>query len=259
MSEASGASRAVEITRRAHRRSARARRSRRGGLILLALLAVGAGGCFEDIDPPWQLDHDRIVAVRASPPGVASGEQATLDALAGYQGALTAEVEPEAVQVIAPMGAEDLLTLDAGTWVVTAPDQARLAEMRAGYGLPADAPVPLQLGLLFDGDLAALKVVNLGVHADNPGMGAITIDGGEPEADDEIVVGREIDVPMAVEVAETDDVNWLTSVGTMHDFDLPEAYLVVEPDNPLDQGELAVVVRDGLGGVAWQVWPIRVE
>jgi hypothetical protein len=223
----------------------------------MALLALGAGGCFEDIDPPWQLDHDRIVAVRVTPPGIASGEQATIDALAAFEGAPTAEVEPEAVQEIAPMGAEDLLTLDSGTWVVTAPDAARLAEMRAAYDLPADAPVPLQLGLLFDGDLAALKVVNLGVHADNPGLGEVTIDGGEPEA--EIVVGREIDVPMAVEVAETDDVNWLTSVGTMHDFDLPEAYLVVEPDNPLDVGELAVVVRDGLGGVAWQVWPIRVE
>jgi hypothetical protein len=229
----------------------------RAGLVLVALLAVGAGGCLDDIDPPWQLDHDRIVAVRATPPGIASGEQSTIDALAAYEGALTAVVEPEAVQVVAPMGAEDLLTLDDGTWVVTAPDAARLAELRAAYDLPADAPVPLQLGLLFDGDLAALKVVNLGAHADNPTLGAVMIDGGEPP--DEVVIALEQDVMLQVDAAETDDVNWLTSVGTMRDFDLPRARITLEPDNPLDEGELALVVRDGRGGVAWQVWPIRVE
>ena len=30
------------------------------------------------------------------------------------------------------------------------------------------------------------------------------------------------------------------------------------PDDPQD-GELAVVLRDGRGGVTWRVWPIRAE
>ena len=44
----------------------------------------------------------------------------------------------------------------------------------------------------------------------------------------------------------------------MHDFDLPQAYLRVELEDPAS-GELAVVRRDPRGGVAWRVWPIRAE
>jgi hypothetical protein len=53
-------------------------------------------------------------------------------------------------------------------------------------------------------------------------------------------------------------VNWLTSCGEMHDFDLHSAYLTVGPDDP-QEGELAVILRDERGGVAWRVWPIRSE
>ena len=44
----------------------------------------------------------------------------------------------------------------------------------------------------------------------------------------------------------------------MHDFDLPQAYLEVEADDPT-AGELGVVLRDAHGGVAWKIWPIRAE
>jgi hypothetical protein len=50
----------------------------------------------------------------------------------------------------------------------------------------------------------------------------------------------------------------LTSCGTMHDFDLPQAYLRVETDDP-QAGELGVVLRDAHGGVAWKVWPVKAE
>jgi hypothetical protein len=74
----------------------------------------------------------------------------------------------------------------------------------------------------------------------------------------EIVVGKLVDVRLAIEVADTDEVNWLSSCGTLHDFDLPEAYLRVEAEDPTE-GELAVVVRDDHGGVTWRVWKIRAE
>ena len=75
----------------------------------------------------------------------------------------------------------------------------------------------------------------------------------------EIVVRKLVDVPLSIEADDARyDVTWLTSCGTMHDFDLPAAYLEVEADDP-DAGELAVVVRDATGGVAWRVWPIRAE
>jgi hypothetical protein len=83
------------------------------------------------------------------------------------------------------------------------------------------------------------------------------INNGEPGA--ELVVPKEDKVPLFVEADDTRDiVNWLTSCGEMHDFDLHEAYLKVLPDQP-QEGQLAVVKRDDKGGVAWKVWPIRAE
>ena len=52
--------------------------------------------------------------------------------------------------------------------------------------------------------------------------------------------------------------NGLSSAGEMHDFDLHSAYLTFGPEDPHD-GELALVLRDEFGGVAWRVWPIRAE
>jgi len=149
------------------------------------------------------------------------------------------------------------LAPDGDDWVVTGPTAEELEAARAELGLAAGAPVPLQIGVAYaGGDLLAIKVVWLGRTAANPQLGEIVVDGAPPPAD--IVIGRDVDVPLAIEAAETDEVNWLTSCGNMHDFDLPEAYLRVEPDNPTE-GQLAVVVRDQGGGVAWQVWPIRAE
>jgi hypothetical protein len=76
---------------------------------------------------------------------------------------------------------------------------------------------------------------------------------------DELVVPMQHEVPLFIEADDTVDiVNWLTSCGEMHDFDLHSAYLTVLPDQP-HEGELAVVKRDQRGGVSWRVWPIRAE
>ena len=63
-------------------------------------------------------------------------------------------------------------------------------------------------------------------------------------------------MPLSVDADDaTYDVTWLTSCGTMHDFDLAKAHLRVEPTDP-QSGSLAIVVHDVLGGVDWHVWPI---
>lgn len=225
-------------------------------LPLLALVV----GCTGDLDPPWQLDHDRIVAVRATPPAIVAGGRSEIDALLAVKGSTTIEQVPEAVLVIAPMTLATSVALDNGKWIVTAPGEDQLAAARVELALPLDAPVPLQLGVSYAGEtLFALKTVSLGLAAENPPIAVPLIDGAPaPAGDVEIIVGMLVDVPLAIEVADTDEVNWLTSCGSMHDFDLPEAYLRVEPDDPM-AGELAVVVRDERGGVNWQVWPIRAE
>jgi hypothetical protein len=87
-------------------------------------------------------------------------------------------------------------------------------------------------------------------------MTGVTVDRADP-GEKEIVVDPLIDVPLAIGVDDKSyDVTWLSSCGTMHDFDLPTAYLRVEADDPA-VGQLALVVRDDHGGVSWRVWPIR--
>lgn len=227
-------------------------------------LAIAAAGCVGDLDPPWQLDHDRIIAVRATPPGIAPGETSTLDALLGKKGEPTRVAAPEAAAVVSPASLADVLSFDGTSWIVTAPSEERLAAARVELGLAADAPVVLRVGVSYDRQaLVATKTIDLGRAAVNPSLISMNmkIDGApagsaEPE---EIVVEPLVEVPLSVDADdEFYDVTWLTSCGTMHDFDLPSAYLKVEAEDPTS-GELAVVLRDDRSGVAWHVWPIRAE
>jgi hypothetical protein len=82
----------------------------------------------------------------------------------------------------------------------------------------------------------------------------VLIDGATPP--DRLVVPPRTDIALSVDADDTAGiVNWLTSCGSMHDYDLHRAYLRVEPDDA-QVGELGLVVRDTRGGVAWQVWAI---
>jgi len=231
--------------------------------MLVALAALGAvvslGACMGDLDPPWQLDHDRIVAVRATPPGIAAGETSTIDALLAGKGGPTSVAPPELAMVVSPASLSDVLAFDGGRWTVTAPGEDRLAAARAELKLDPGAPVPLEVGVVYaNQSLVATKTVLLGRAADNPALVNVMLD-GKPASDDELAVGKLVKVPLSIDADDTIyDVAWLTSCGTMHDFDLPAAYLEVEAKDR-DAGELAVVLRDASGGVAWHVWQIHAE
>jgi hypothetical protein len=235
--------------------------------LLLIAAAAALAACGADLDEPWQLAHDRIIAVRATPPRIVSGEQSTLDLLLGYAEMPVEERAPDLAMVVSPTSLADVLAPDGGKWVVTAPDEDRLAAARAELGLEADEPVPLQVGVAVmwpydvasvDGrTFAATKTIYLGESAKNPELIGMMIDGSEPAS--ELVVPKEDKVPLFVEADDKlDIVNWLTSCGEMHDFDLHSAYLKVLPDQP-QEGQLAVVLRDDQGGVTWRVWPIHAE
>jgi hypothetical protein len=231
-----------------------------GTAAIAAAVAVATlGACMGDLDPPWQLDHDRIVAVRATPPGIVAGETSTLDALLGHKGGKTSVAPPELAKVVSPASLSDVLAFDGGSWVVTAPSDERLAAARAELGLAAGAPVPLEVGVAYANQtLVATKTIALGVASDNPALAGVMLD-GKPASDAELVVGKLVAVPLSIDADDAVfDVTWLTSCGTMHDFDLPAAHLEVEADEP-DAGELAVVLRDARAGVAWSVWPIHAE
>lgn len=218
------------------------------------LLLLFVAACASDVDPPWQLDHDRIIAVRATPPHIPSGATSTIDLFVGHKGAPTSVQAPDATTVVSPMSLADTLS---GT-TVTAPSEDRLAAARTELGLMPGAPVPLQLGVgVASGQLAATKTVWLGDSADNPTLDGVTVGDVMPTAS--IIVPKLTDVHLFVNADDAvDTVNWLTSCGSMHDYDLHKAYLRVEKNDPTT-GELAVVFRDAQGGVVWQVWPISAQ
>jgi hypothetical protein len=229
----------------------------RSGRARLAIASVfGLIACTQDVDPPWQLDHDRVIAVRFTPPRILTGEIAELAALLGRKGQPPSEVDPDTVEVDSPTSLSSTLGRTSSQWTVTAPGSAQLAAARSELGLAADAPVPLRVRVKFAATgLTAFKVVWLGEHADNPSIDPVTIDGMNGLLVTYLAVTAGVDIPLSVTFDDRYNINWLTSCGTMHDFDLARAYLRVEPEDP-QSGSLAIVVRDELGGVSWRIWPI---
>ena len=222
------------------------------------LLAVFLVGCAGDLDPQWQLDHDRIVALRAEPPGIAAGEQSVISGLISLKDVGTMEAAPEAAIVASPQSMAGVVTFDSGRWVVTAPTEDRIAAARNELGLAPDAPVPVIIGVSYaQQTLLATKTVTLGMALQNPQLGDVLI-GGAPAPAADVVVPATGDVMLSTAIDnDTQDINWLTSVGEMHDFDLSDARLTLADDDDRSTGSLAVVVRDEVGGATWRVWPIR--
>jgi hypothetical protein len=223
------------------------------------VIAVALAGCTQGVDPAWQLDHDRVIAVRATPSRIASGEVAALDVLLGRKGEPPSVVDPDTVEVVSPASLSGAVARPAAHFTVTAPGDDQLAAARTELGLAAGDPVPLRVRVRFtDPAVSALKIVWLGEHADNPVIDPVTVDGMDGLAVSQLTVPVGVDIPLAVLFDTSFNINWLTSCGTMHDFDLAKAHLRVEPEDP-HAGTLAIVVRDALGGVDWLLWPITAQ
>jgi hypothetical protein len=93
---------------------------------------------------------------------------------------------------------------------------------------------------------------------DGATMPEVATDGPRAGLAPEIVVPAATDTYFSTTVDEGWRVNWLSSCGTLFQDDVNTSFLRVN-DGDSDEGELAVVVRDPLGGVAWRVWPVRSE
>lgn len=231
-------------------------------LVFVAVL----GACGGDVDEQWDLDHDRIIAIALSKPGLQPGETASISGLLGHKGGPTTTGAPLAVIVPdipgskpVPDSLKNVAQPDGtGGWKVTAPDAATLDAARAQLGLQPTDPVPVTLGISYGETLNALSLVRFGVDGENPEIVNPTLNGnllvpGAPQTIDSLVKN-----PLSITIGDAIDINWLTSVGDMHLFDLPQsAYIKVEQDATMFDGEMAVVLRDRLGGVSWQVWPLH--
>lgn len=225
-----------------------------------ALVLLMVVGCFEPVDQRWQLDHEHVVAVRATPPRILPGERSKIDALLAHEDTAPTVGAPVGMAVGVEEG-DPLYGIVSQSllegWFVTAPSEETLAAIRARDGLAADAPVPVPIIMAFPGTgddyLYATKTVFLGASGENPTTPAMAID-GQPAAD-QVTVPMEQDVYVSVNVEPGSRVNWLTSCGSLFQDDVATAFLRVLPEDRAD-GQLAVVIRDARGGVAWRVWPI---
>jgi hypothetical protein len=241
----------------------------------LMLAALGAG-C-DDTDPQWELDNDRIIAVRASSPQLAPGDRATLDIFVTADGKGPSVMQPAIAIVVAldptnnqvddpqdvPEPLQRALRFENSQWTVVAPSAAELDQVRGELGIAAGQPVPMVVGVQVDpggGVLNAIKTIALGgPTSPNPTLGAVTING--VPAQDGLVLPMDVEIPMTVEVGEEDEVYWLSSIGALSDFDDPRAELEHEKgtDDHLLEGHIAVVVRTKEGGVTWGFWTARIE
>ncbi|MEO6775598.1 MAG: hypothetical protein ABI467_21735 [Kofleriaceae bacterium] len=199
----------------------------------------------------WQLDQDRVVAVRSTPPGLAAGEHGLVEALIAHADGPTT-VEPPSVLNAAHSPLSGTVNYLFDHYELIAPDDATLVAARIELGLATGAPIPLEVECDFERfTFITQKRVLLGTHADNPGLSAIEI-AGQPAAAPVTVAS---DHDLALHAAEG-TTRWLTSCGELDHSDEPDA--ILHAGEPC-VGELAVVERDAAAGTVWQVWPLVVE
>ena len=183
---------------------------RRLALVLLA-------GCVDASDPPWQLDHDRVVAVAADPPRIAPGQSARITALVAHAGAPVDEEQPVAMTVVSPRDLYTAVHYNIDHWQIDCP--------------PLTAPTALEVEMRLPAGEIATKTIWLGGTGANPQVSA--------SVPDPFPRGRDVDLGAG---------EWFTSCGTLRGPHLS----VLRVDEPCE-GQVVVVVRDGAGGVAWQV------
>ncbi|MEZ4368089.1 MAG: hypothetical protein R2939_17680 [Kofleriaceae bacterium] len=245
----------------------------RAALALVAALLVGAG-C-TDLSQRWELDHARILAVRATPPGLGADEVALIDLLviddAGTPSvatpglASTAEANPEP----AVAAALTLSPTSAG-WQATAGDADDLAAARAAAGLADDEPLDVLVGVTHSvpgaaDPLLAIKAVRLGEADVNPATPTIRVDGLTVAEGDVATVerGREIELTFVEEFADPSEdepleFDWLTGTGSLTKSQTRRGLLEIGAEDP-DAGYVVAIVRTATGGVSWSWIQLAVE
>jgi hypothetical protein len=210
----------------------------------IAILIL-VSGC-TDFDLPSALTREQIVAVRSTPASLAPGGRARLDALiAGPDGVV--EDAELTWSITEPSDGASIEVDDEGTWLQVADD---IAPGPVGITLAVTAPSGTET--------TALKQVDVGEPRDNPGPMGLMAD-GQSIADDELRVPVQAAIPLSAQVEGADDAqfSWYATVGEIELYRRNPTELVA-PEAP-EQGWLITVVRDGEGGVNWQIVSLVVE
>jgi hypothetical protein len=183
-----------------------------------AIVLVLVAGCVEASDPPWQLDHDRVVAVAADPPRIQPGQSARVTALVAHAGAPVDEEQPVAMTVVSPRELYMAVHYNIDHWQIDCP--------------AVTSPTELEVELRLPPGEVATKTIWLGASGANP-----TVSASVP---DPFPRGQDVDLGAG---------EWFTSCGTLNGS-------VLRVDAPCD-GQVVVVERADDGGVAWQVFALH--
>lgn len=215
---------------------------------------VSAAGC-ADLSEPWQLNYTRVLAVQATPPGITASETTTFTALV-FDGTAVREVAMNDIAVPAPFADVLLPASEPAVW--QAADAAVLANAMAAQQVPAGDPlvVPVATSLTLpgvDGPLIGVKHVRVGVVAANPLAPEVVVD-GMPQHELTVHAQQVVQLGVAATAPGLTYV-WATTHG---DLKLAAAANSQLTATEVGDGVVVVVVRDGVGGVAWTQLPLHV-
>lgn len=223
--------------------------------ILLVSSAWAAAAC-TDFATPNQLEKTTIIAVVSEPPVVRPGETAALSVVvADATGVLTAPATSwalvEAYPGVPPMGA---ITGDASgaTYAApaTVPDRGDIP--------PIDvASVTVETAT---GPLTAIKAVGVvELAAANPAITALTVGGMDATGGLTVTRGGTYALSITTVPAPGEDARfaWYSTVGDIAKYQSNPCELIVPMD--ATSGPLIIVMRDGVGGVAWRQVALTVQ
>lgn len=215
-------------------------------------LGLAVAGC-TDFATPAELTKPTILAITAEPPVVAPGQTTEL-AVAVADGSGLLEVAPRWSLVETYRGVPPMGSLASSTY--TAPDPVPT--------LPPNAPPidSVQLELDVGGTtLTAIKVVPVVEAARaNPAIEAFTVGAGDALAGPLTVPrGATLDLAVTTDPAAGEEARyaWYSSAGAIEAYQSNPTTMVASDE--AKTGWLFVVVRDGLGGVAWRGVEVTVE
>jgi hypothetical protein len=222
-------------------------------LVLFALL----GSACTDFATPAELQKTTILAVVSDPPVTPPGAQSRLELVVVDQtGRVPAPASTwrmvETFPGVPPMGT--IADNGDGTASYTAPTNPPAPQ---GETPPIDS-VEIELATM-PRPLTVLKAqVVADVPSQNPTLATLTVDGADATAAATARAGQPSTVAVTIDPPAGKDATyaWYTTLGKIEEYQSAEATLEAEAAG---SGWLFVVVRDGLGGVAWHATPLTVQ
>jgi hypothetical protein len=233
-------------------------------LLLGCVLSTAISAGCTDFSQPWELDHARVLAVRAAPPGISAGQTSELSALVLRPDLSIAEISAVSITIDEPY---DRLLMPATSAKVAAAEEEVVTQARALLELdPAESiqvPVNVKISLMDPAaenqELVSVKTVRVGGSTENPAIPTIAVNGSAVATGVQTPINfvKLQEYTLEANAGSSTEVTyaWFTSRGELK---LSEAQLSKLKVDTVGSGTVLVIARDKLGGVAWRQFAFAV-